>query len=83
MNLRKKGVIHAGGESYSLSANPTMTVIDQKDPLSFDDEEEEGEIRGEDENIPSQSLDPLSVIALNIPVEEIIENHVIDIKSEI
>ena len=74
MNLRKKGVIQA---------NPTMTVIDQKDPLSFDDEEEEEEVRGEDQKIPSQSLDPLSVIALNIPVEEIIENHVIDIKSEI
>ena len=82
-NLRKKGVIQAGGNS--LSAN--STVIDQKDPLSLDDDdegEEDEEVKREDKIIPCQSLDPLSVIALNIPVEEIIEtNHVVDIKSEI
>ena len=78
-NLRKKGIVQAGGGSDSLSATPT--VIDQKDPLSFDDDEE---VRREDETIPSQSLYSGSVIALNIPVEEIIEtNHVVDIKSEI
>ena len=70
--LRKKG------DSYSVPANPTTTVIDQKDPLSFDEGEEE-EVRREDKKIPSQSLDPLSVIALNIPLEDCI----VDIKSEI
>ena len=76
------GLIQDGEEGYSDSTNQTMTVIDQKDPLSLDDEE--GEVRREDKTIPSQSHDPLSVIALNIPVEEIIEtNHVVDIKSEI
>ena len=81
-NLRKKGIIQAGGGMDSLSATPT--VIDQKDPLSFDDDEEEEKVRREDKSIPSQSLYPGSVIALNIPVEEIIEtNHVIDIKSEL
>ena len=81
-NLQKKGIIQEVGGSYFLSAKQTMTVIDQKDPLSFDDDEEEEEVSREDKNMPSESLDPLAVIKLNIPVEEIIEsNHIVDIES--
>jgi len=80
--LQKKGIIQDVGGSYFLSAKQTMTVIDQKDPLSFDDDEEEEKVSREDKNMPSESVDPLAVIKLNIPVEEIIEsNHIVDIES--